>query len=198
MIFVYLDDMNTIEVICTILGTTISVVGCMVWAMTFLLRRERNISLRDKKIEDVEIKIKELPCERNMYDIATMRVIMAQKFPEISNAFSIKHSPRQLNDIGERIYKEIKGEEFINDNIDLLFGFIRAANPKTAYDIEQQSYMAIARCIPMDIFNVFKDYVYNAPLVNIGDNTTKEITLNDVCFILSIPLRDKYMIQKTK
>lgn len=198
MIFVYLDDMNTIEVICTILGTTISVVGCMVLAMTFLLRRERNIALRDKKIEDVEIKIKELPCERNMYDIATMRVIMAQKFPEISNAFSIKHSPRQLNDIGERIYEEIKGEEFINANIDLLFGFIREANPKTAYDIEQQSYMAIAICIPMDIFNVFKDYVYNAPLVNIGDNTTKEITLNDVCFILSIPLRDKYMIQKTK
>lgn len=185
--------MSTLEVISTIIGTTISVVGCMFCAMNFLLKRERNIALRDKKIEDVESKVKELPCERNMYDIATMRVIMAQKFPDMSNVFAIKHSPRQLNEIGERIYKEIKGEEFINDNIDLLFGFIREANPRTAYDIEQQAYMAIARCIPMEIFIPFKDYVYNAPCVAIGDNESKEITLNDVCFILGIPLRDRYI-----
>ena len=56
MIFVYLYDMSTLEVISTIIGTTISCAGCTVWAMNFLLKRERNIALRDKKIEDVESK----------------------------------------------------------------------------------------------------------------------------------------------
>lgn len=94
MIFVYLYDMSTLEVISTIIGTTISCAGCTVWAMNFLLKRERNIALRDKKIEDVESKVKELPCERNMYDIATMRVIMAQNFPDVSKSTALDNSTK--------------------------------------------------------------------------------------------------------
>jgi hypothetical protein len=57
--------METTGIILTIIGTTISVVSCMCGVMNFLLKRERNIALRDKRICDIENKINELPCGKN-------------------------------------------------------------------------------------------------------------------------------------
>mgnify|MGYP007122058034 CR=1 FL=1 len=44
-----------------------------------------------------------------------------------------------------------------------------------------------------DSFNTLKDYVYNAPAIDMPDGEKYELGLGDVCYILSIPLRDMYL-----
>ena len=74
--------------------------------------------------------------------------------------------------------------------------------PKTELDVENASNFACSAFTDNDIFNNIKDFVYNAPYLNIvdenGENKSYDITLGDVCYILSLPLRDMYLEEKFK
>ena len=115
----------------------------------------------------------------------------------IYNMMSEKKSPRKLNAKGQEFYAKLKGGEFLEKNKDELFKVIDSLNPKTAYDVELYALRALQVKSGEDFFNGYKLYVYNMPPIEIPDkegNAKKhEITLNDVCFVLSLPLRDMYL-----
>lgn len=106
-----------------------------------------------------------------------------------------------LNELGEQIYKEIAGEDFLTKHKELLFAMIEERQPKTAYDVEEASGAVCAMLTSEDIFNGMKDFVYNSPSYKIegeGKESLYDLTLRDVCFILSIPLRDMYLHETKK
>ena len=116
---------------------------------------------------------------------------------QICKMVSEKKSPRRLNKMGEKFYKELDGENFLEAHKDSLFEVIDSLAPKTAYDVELYSLRALQIKSDEDFFNEYKLYVYNAPTFEIEDENgnTKpyELTLSDICYILSLPLRDMYL-----
>lgn len=130
-------------------------------------------------------------------DIEQIKIILANKFPRALDLFGRKNSPRVLNDMGQKLFAEIGGEKFLDDNRALFFEYIDKEAPKTALDVESAAYMACHALSVKEIFNSIKNFVYNCPEIDVvnreGEVIKYEITMSDICFILSIPLRDLYL-----
>lgn len=130
-------------------------------------------------------------------DISVIKGILCVKFPDMKDMFSMKHSPRKLNPLGERVFKEIRGKQFLEDNKAFLFSKIDEMKPQTPLDVENAANAVCIVNTNNKIFNPIKDFVYNAPAIDVTDKdgnvTPYGVTLGDVCFILSLPLRDMYL-----
>lgn len=78
-----------------------------------------------------------------------------------------------------------------------LFNQIDAYAPKTALDVENAANAACVACVESDIFNRFKNFIYNSPSYMIKDTNGNEksydLSIPDICFVLSLPLRDMYL-----
>jgi len=111
--------------------------------------------------------------------------------------YSEKHSPRRLNKNGEKLYSDINGSEFIAKNSDYFFKEIDKLAPKTALDVENFALAVLRASSDMDIFIPLKSWVYNEPTREIenreGEQVETEVRMDDIFFILSLPLRDKYL-----
>ncbi len=130
-------------------------------------------------------------------DMAAVKTVLVQKFPNVVNIMAMKKSPRKLNETGKWVFEQIKGEEFLSEHKNFFFKKIDSMNPKTAFDVEQAANFACAGYTDNEMFNDIKLYVYNAPAIKIKDSDGKErdyeISLGDVCYTLSLPLRDMYL-----
>lgn len=130
-------------------------------------------------------------------DIIAIKSVLIQKYPNAAAIFSMKKSPRRLNEYGEWLFDQIHGKEFLQKNKGFLFEKIDSMKPKTALDVEMAANMACSGYTDNDIFNELKDFVYNAPSITIkneqGEDKPYDITLGDVSFVLSLPLRDLYL-----
>ena len=115
------------------------------------------------------------------------------------HTFSAKHSPRVLNQNGEALLNECGGKEFLDKNMDIFIDKIRKMQPKTALDVENLAIAVMKAATIEDIFNPIKDWVYNAPIREVcnpdGSTSEIEVTLEDIVFVLSLPVRDKYLEQ---
>lgn len=150
---------------------------------------------------ETEEAVKELP--RLRYDIneikqelVAIRTYLTVKDTDVENVFSKKHSPRELNEAGEKLYADIKGKEFLDKNKDILIQGIDNKAPKTALDVEESALEVIVSLIDNDMFIGMKNWVYNSsPRKVILDGVEKDysISMNDVCFVLSLPLRNMYL-----
>ena len=113
--------------------------------------------------------------------------------------YSEKLSPRKLNKNGQSLYQDINGEKFLNDNLATFFAEIDKLNPKTALDVENFALSILRASSSDDIFIPLKSWVYNAPTRQIedkeGELTSTEVSMDDIFFVLSLPLRDKYLEQ---
>ena len=107
--------------------------------------------------------------------------------------FSMKQGPRVLNDWGEKLYAKIHGDEFIEKNKQALFDYIKETKPLVALDVEQAAGAACLSLTKTSAFNDIKDFVYNEPAWTLPDGSKYEISLNDVCFVLGLVLRDRYL-----
>ena len=123
--------------------------------------------------------------------------MLVMKHKEAASVFSIKHSPRQLNEAGRRLFAEIGGRRFLEEHRAFLFSAIEGYAPKTALDVENAAHGACLACADKDIFNGFKDFIYNSPSYIIKDANGEErrydLSIPDICFVLSLPLRDMYL-----
>lgn len=130
-------------------------------------------------------------------DIAVIRSVIVQKYPTSASIFSMKKSPRRLNEMGEWLFNEIHGSDFLKKNKDFLFSKITEEHPTTALDVENAASLACGSSTGELMFSDIKNYVYNAPSIEIpdydGGKRKYDITLGDVCFVLSLPLRDMYL-----
>ncbi len=155
---------------------------------------------RFKKTED---KVAGLPCaarskqyDEIKEDLLQIKMFLMAKNPKTATMFSVKKSPRRLNEEGEKLLADIKGNDFLDANRAMLINAIQAKNPMTALDVEISAHNVLIESLNSDIFNGIKNWVYNSPTRKItinGQVVDYTITLGDVCFVLSLPLRDLYL-----
>lgn len=111
--------------------------------------------------------------------------------------YSMKKSPRKLNENGEALYNDISGEAFLSDNLPFFVLQIDNLAPKTALDVENFALSVLRVSSSDDIFIPLKSWVYNEPTREIvgrdGEKSFTDVSMDDVLFVLSIPLRDKYL-----
>lgn len=190
--------MNTIEIICTVIGA----VGVILGGIWFLFdkvfrigKTSQRISSMEKNLDEMKDAITKLPCGMHHEDITKIKTILVEKYPKSYNVFSIKSSPRHLNDLGEKLYSKINGESFIIENKKVLFDYITNTRPLVALDVEQAANEACRSLLRTPAFNRLKDFVYNEPSWELQDGTKYDISVNDLCFVIGIKLRDKYLAE---
>jgi hypothetical protein len=213
--------MNTIEIICTVIGA----VGVILTGVWFIVQKAQKMAVNDYRLDNMENDVSGLKADVSNLktdvavlktdvsllkndmsevktDISAIKTVLIKKFPNAAEVFSMKKSPRRLNELGEKVFSQINGEKFLQDNKEFFFSKIEERNPKTALDVEDAANIACSAFTDNDMFNDIKDFVYNAPSLTIpgenGENRRYDLTLGDVCYILSLPLRDMYLEEKFK
>jgi len=200
--------MSTLEIISLSVGVVATVIGgvSFIFAKIFKLgKTAQNIENIEQSIKDLNVRVdnveqklsarvESLPCTVHHDDIVKIKSVVIEKFPKSSTLFAMKASPRKLNPLGEQIFAEINGEVFINANKDKLFNYIDEAKPLTALDVEELSVAACKSLTHAPAFNDLKNYVYNRPTLEVAGNT-HEVSLDDVCFILGLRVRDLYLVE---
>lgn len=201
--------MNAVEIICSILGA----VGTVLAGVWFIVNKAQKMAVNDYRLGNMETDVSSLKSDvsslksgvsklnDNMAeikeDMAAVKTVLMQKFPNVISRMAMKKSPRKLNETGEWVFNQVGGKKFLADNKDFFFRKIDSMKPKTAFDVEQAANFACAGYTDNEIFNDIKLYVYNAPAIKVKDSDGKErdyeITLGDVCYALSLPLRDMYL-----
>lgn len=208
--------MTTIE----ILGTVIAAVATILGGVWWIVRQAQKLAINDYRLNKVESDVSTLKSDVSTLktdvsilkndvsllktdlaevkaDISGIKSVLIKKFPNAAEVFSMKKSPRVLNELGEKVFAQINGQKFLTENKEFFFSKIDERKPKTALDVETDANIVCSSYTDNDIFNDIKDFVYNAPSIMIPTDDGKEkrydITLGDVCFILSIPLRDMYL-----
>lgn len=155
---------------------------------------EKNQEKYDKSMDNIQNRLVTME-----QDIISIKSVLMMKYKNAADVFSIKKSPRRLNENGERIFADIHGKDFLENNKHFLFSKIDELNPKTALDVENAANFVCTANIDNAIFNGMKNFVYNSPTYLLKDNDGKErqydIALSDICFVLSLPLRDMYLIE---
>lgn len=156
-----------------------------------------------QRFKKTENKVAELPCavrgeqyNQIKEDLLQIKMFLMAKNPKTATMFSVKMSPRKLNEEGLKLLEEIHGNEFLDANSALFINAIQAKNPQTALDVEVSAYDVLIESLNSEIFNELKHWVYNSPTRQININGKVEdysVTLGDICFVLSLPLRDKYL-----
>lgn len=180
----------------------------VVFGMRFYYKRFKPLEKRtcnadcEKNKSNIEalssdIKIVKQDLQDIKLDLVAIKSVLVQKYPKSADIFSMKKSPRRLNPLGEKIYQDIDGEKFLNDNLDFFFDKMDKASPRTALDVEKSAMLVLSSSTGFDFFNRLKDFVYNSPSIMLdgknGEQYSYDITMNDICFVLSLPLRDKYL-----
>ncbi len=170
------------------------IIAAIVWIVA------RFYYTRFKKIEQ---DVSELPCihheesfKKIMEELSVIRTYLVTRNPKSASLFSEKMSPRRLNIAGRNLLNDIDGTSFLEENEDDLFRMIEEKQPKTALDVEIAANEVLIENLDSDIFNRLKLWVYNSPTRKLtidGEERDYAITMNDICFILSLPLRDMYL-----
>lgn len=121
----------------------------------------------------------------------------ADSFAVSSSTFSEKKSPRKLNNNGNKLLAEVRGDEFLQENGRFFLDEIAKLEPKTALDVENYALSVLLANSERQEFNRLKNWVNNASSLEITDGSGsvshKDISMEDVLFVLSIPLRDRYL-----
>ena len=89
-----------------------------------------------------------------------------------------------------------RSTEFLDKNKDILIQGIDNKTPKTALDVEESALEVLFSLTDNDMFIKIKNWIYNSPtrkLLIDGVEKDYAITMNDVCFVLSLPLRNMYL-----
>lgn len=193
--------MSIIEIISIVIASTATVLGGMWWLLSkvFKLGQEReHIGAFEKNtkkaLTDINNKLEKIGSTVDNHSITLIAIcaLLDNKYPKNKIGSYMKKSPRQLSPSGEKILSLVNGEQFLNNNKKQLFQIIDKYQPKTKLDVQNNAMTALLYYTTTDAFNHIKDIVYDLPEMDTPEGKY-ELTLNDVCFVLSIPLRDMYI-----
>lgn len=193
--------MNVIEIICTVIGAVATILGGVWFILSKVFKMGQtsvHIDNIEKSVTKLENMTEHLPCNAHHDDITKIKTVLVEKYPKSSSVFSMKSSPRKLNPTGEKLFAAINGEQFLKDNKERLFGYISDNSPLVALDVEQLSNAACLSLVSTPAFNSMKNYVYNEPTWTLPDGKQYDITINDICFVLGLRLRDMYLSEHPK
>lgn len=197
--------MTTIEIICTVIGAVASTLGGVYFILNFVFQkgkdREHLTNFENTTKEGFAQINKRLDkvCDtvlEHTTALVEIYAILGRKYPKRRESFLQKNSPHRLTELGRKICNEVQGEKFLNDNKATLFEYIDERKPLTRLDVEELAVQALFRLTSKPVFNYIKDYVYEAPSYKDVDGEMSELTVGDICFILSIPLRDMYLKER--
>lgn len=179
----------------SILSLVISALAFVGGVVTFFVSKAYKMGEISKRIEQLD---NEFSCTKEdvkgLHDgMIKVQTILLMKHKGLEAALSTKMSPRVLNSLGKKLFETMKGQDFLVANKDKLFSIIDKQKPQTAFDVENASRWACMSVIEDPIFNSIKVFVYNCPIQKTADGKELEVTIETVCFILSLPLRDMYL-----
>ena len=156
-----------------------------------------------KEMEKTINRINKLPCpnQQTRYELITQQLSTIITYLQVKDSkaaaiFSQKASPRKLNEEGIALFNDCGGQEFLDENKDELIESIAAKDPATALDVESIALVVLIARLESDIFNKLKQWVYNSPSrkINVhGEEKEYTVSMSDICFVISIPLRDLYL-----
>jgi hypothetical protein len=110
-----------------------------------------------------------------------------------------KNSPYTITRVGMEMLEESGAKTVIDDNIDYFIRELESIDPKTPYDVEDQSINLVFRNMGNEIFNPVKNYIYYSPDKierydpENGENQTIELSLPGLLNVMGVYLRDIYM-----
>lgn len=70
--------MDNLNIICTVIGTSVAIVGCLGTYMRYLFNKTERDAVNRKRLDDMEERMKQSPCESHSEDIATHREKIAR------------------------------------------------------------------------------------------------------------------------
>lgn len=176
-------DWNMIIGVTALIGT----IGTLIGVAYKFGKTSNKIDIVYKDVDNIKQRI----LQQND-DIVAIRSLLLLKHKGISDIFFQKHSPVSLNDNGMKQYEKMQGEDFLETNKDKFFRKIDERKPKAALDVENAALFACISLSNEDFFKPIKDFVYNSPIIKVGDKEVV-LSLEDACYILSVPLRDMYL-----
>ena len=115
--------MSTIEIICTVAGAAVVVVGA-IWAVFAKVFRfgkviqhlegfEKEVNGKFDQMQmsmnSIRASIDKLPCADHHDDLTKVKSVLIQNYPLAVNLFSAKASPRKLNDLGLKLFNDLDG-----------------------------------------------------------------------------------------
>ncbi len=183
--------MDIIEVASIVIGS----VATILTGMWFMINKAIGFGKLKNEISQHGDKLHSLPCREHHDDLLKIKTILITKYPYLEKSLSMKASPRKLNPIGEKLFKEINGQSFLDEYKERLFQIIDNAHPLVPYDVQQEAMTAFVEFVNSPAFNSFKNFVYNAPEVKLENGTMHAFDIPDVCFVLGLKLRDMYLAE---
>ena len=186
--------------ILSIIGTILTIIATILGGVWFIFSKIFKMGKTSQRIDNIERTTVELknnlgsfPCTSHHDDLTKIITILVEKYPKALTVFSMKARPRKLNETGKKLFDAIDGETFLTTNKDVLFKYITDNKPLVALDVEQLSNAACVSLVPTIAFNSLKNYVYNEPTWTLPNGDKYDITVNDLCFVLGLRLRDMYL-----
>lgn len=182
----------------SIIAATIGLFG-MSWIIIELLKLNKSVGRLEARLDKLastndshDISIRKLQME-----MLKVRTFIKTKFPTSQTVLSEKKSPAQLNEFGRKLFADMGGSDFLSKNGIYLLQKMEEKNPKTAFDVESTAHEVLILATNEEMFNKIKNKVYNYPYMDIlkrdGEVVKYEVSLADVCFVLSLSLRDMYL-----
>lgn len=178
-----------------IIIATITALGVIGGVIGYLVKQGFMLGKLDQRLTMVEDSMKEIS-EENKYiqeDLTQIKTILSLKYKSLSEILSQRHSPRTLSPLGEKIFNEMGGKTLLEQNKDVLFEKIDKYKPKAALDVENYAQIVCLLSANDDMFLPIKRYVYNCPMQKLENGKEYEVTMEDACHVLSLPLRDMYL-----
>lgn len=188
-----------------IIAVAVTIIACK-WYFGRFVPTEKRAGAMESKLGDLDKLSKtvdNLPCTKHdesfakiMEAIVEIRTFLMVKNPKTTAMFAVKHSPLRLNEEGEKLFSDISGRGFLDTNKEVLLADISGKMPKTALDVEELAMEVLYDHLDDDMFIELKQWVYNSPsrkMIIDGAERDYAVTMDDVCFVLSLPLRDMYL-----
>ncbi len=150
--------------------------------------RHANCHVNTSKIDEASGTLKEV---RDI--VIAINAHLTGRYSPALNVLAEKQSPLKLTTLGNKILEESNGLEFIFTHKERIFEVLAGRNPQTAYDVQKEAFTALLILSEDPIFNNLKDYIYNAPSIKLDEDRVYTVGLADVCYTMSIPIRDMYL-----
>jgi hypothetical protein len=157
-----------------------------------------------KRLDKIDARFDQLSCgihqraiNKLELDVVEEQTFLRTKFPSAKIGISGRNSPTELNEHGQKIFADMEGDDFLRLYGSYFLQKIECKNPKTALDVEIIAYEVLLLSTYDDIFNQIKVKVYHYPSMDVidrrGQTVKMDVSLADVCYVLSLKLRDMYL-----
>lgn len=125
--------------------------------------------------------------------LTSLNAILVEKKVIKTNLYSQTNSPRELNDLGRRLFKESNAEDIYSQHKDEFIKKLEDENIKTALEAEHKSFVLCLSILSEDMrFKKVQDFVYNNPKYP-NKTTGQDLDLGTVAFVMSLQLRNDYL-----